>query len=222
IRHEEEVRRAKEQEEAERQRERERTRVLGAAIAVLSVIVVVIAGLLALTVWQTVKAKRAIAALDQKNKEIVKKNNELEAEKHLRSGTALSRKLKLDDAIREYEEAIAIDPSIPESYSYKGYALIRQKKYPEAIKTLQDLTSRTPDYVWGHYNLALAYWKSKKPDAAFQECQKVLDLDNSFCETFQEDSAYDWVKNSPEITKRCNYESNKPPPVPAIATDPGE
>src|SRR5262249_38775172 len=56
IRHEEEVRRAKEQEEAERQRERERTRVLGAAIAVLSVIVVVIAGLLALTVWQTVKA----------------------------------------------------------------------------------------------------------------------------------------------------------------------
>jgi len=220
IRREEEERRVKEQEEAEHRRERERTRVLGAAITVLSTLLIVIAGLLVLTIWQTRKAHKALADVTQKNNLINQKNNELEGEKHLRTGTLLSRKLKFDDAINEYDQAIAFNPAIPEAYSYKGYALIRQGKYPEAIKTLEVLTAKNPDYVWGHYNLALADWMDGKKEAAFRECETVLRLDDSFCDTFEKDKAYSWVWNSQKLRDRCGYA--KPQASPADTQLPGE
>jgi tetratricopeptide (TPR) repeat protein len=229
IRREEEVARLKEKEEAERRREREKSRVLRAAIGVLSLVLVVIAGLLALTVWQTRKARRANAQisaknteLNDKNQEIIKKNNELQAEQHLRKGTALARKLRLDEAISEYDQAIALNPAIPEAYSYKGYALIRQKKYSEAISTLEGLTSRNPDYSWGHYNLALAYWNNGNNKQAIAESLKLLDMDASFCDTFRKDPAYKWVKTEPEIRDRCGYEPDETTPTSPDTTLPGE
>lgn len=226
IRREEEIRRAKEDEEAERRRERERTRLMRAAVTALSLVLLVIGGLLIVAIWQYVRATRANAEitrvnaeitrvnaeLNKTNSEIVNKNKELEADKHLRTGTALSRKLRFDDAIREYDQAIALNPNIPEAYSYKGYALIRLKKYEEAIKTLEDLTSRNPNYPWGHYNLALAYYNNGDSNAAVQECQTLLAIDASFCDTFKTDRAYDWVKSVPEIRDRCGYDSPEPTP----------
>jgi hypothetical protein len=225
-----EVRRAKEQEEAERRRERERSRVLRVAIGVLLVVLVVIAGLLALTVWQTRKANQAnaklaaaLAEVNQQKDEITQKKNELEAEQHLRKGIALARRARWDDSIQEYDLAIKLNPAIPEAYSYKGYAQIRKGKYTDAIATLQDLTTRSPDYVWGHYNLALAYQKNGQDNWAIQECLKLLALDPTFwCNTFKGDNAYKWVKTVPEIARRCGSLFDEPQPTPPDVTLPGE
>jgi tetratricopeptide (TPR) repeat protein len=199
--------------EAVRRRERERNRIMLAAIAALSLVLLVIAGLLVLTLHQNRRARQANAEISRVNNEIREKNNALEAEEHLRNGNTLSKWWKYDAAIREYNQAIALNPALPEAYSSMGYVLIRQTRYSEAIKMLEDLTSRNPDYVSGHYNLALAYWESGRTEAAFQECDNALTLDHSLCDIFEKDVTFAWVLSSPKLKDRCGDTKSQPRPA---------
>ncbi len=80
---------------------------------------------------------------------------------------------------------------------------MRLEKYQEAIETLEYLTSKVaPKYIWGHYNLALAYAKADKP-GAIQEAKAVIEIDPAFCSTFKKDANYMWFVASPEYSELC-------------------
>jgi predicted Zn-dependent protease len=114
------------------------------------------------------------------------------------------QKKKFNEAALAYDEAIKLQPTNSTLYSSKGYALIRAKRYLEAIKVLEDLTVKDPTYPWGHYNLALAYSKNGGRDSdAVKEATIVLDNDRNFCDTFKKDPNYDWFITSSEYLARC-------------------
>jgi tetratricopeptide (TPR) repeat protein len=201
IRREEQERREEEQEETERRRELERSRLMRRAIIGLSTVLVLMAGVLVFAIIQTRRARKA-------NAEIAEKSKKDESASYMVKGQlALSRK-RFDDAIKEYDEAIRLDPKNPAAYSAKGYTQMRlgdkTNQYDEAIKTLEYLTSQVDSsYALGHYNLALAYSKKGKDKEAVQEAVKVLELGIEFCKTFKDDANYKWLLIKDEYKSLC-------------------
>jgi len=218
IRLDEQERRQEEQEEAERRREKERSRLMRKAVTALSMLLLITIGVLVFALWQmhratekgseanqaanvasqAAEAERRVAA------ELAElRNKQLQAQQHISAGQAYLTKKKFDEAVQEYDEAIKLDPDNPKSYNAKGYALMRLEKYQEAIETLEYLTSKVaPKYIWGHYNLALAYAKADKP-GAIQEAKAVIEIDPAFCSTFKKDANYMWFVASPEYSELC-------------------
>ena len=200
IRREEQARREEEQEEAERRREKERNRLMRRALMGISGLLLVMIVAVVVAFWQWHRATEETKRANEAQAELKAKTD---AKDHVRNGVIFAQKKNFVLAIREYDEAIKLDPDNSASYSNKGYALIRLELYKEAIEPLEDVTRRDPLFVWGHYTLALAYWKADKPDPAVKEAETVLDLDLKFCGVFKKDPAYTWFLEKPPYSKRC-------------------
>jgi tetratricopeptide (TPR) repeat protein len=63
---------------------------------------------------------------------------------------------KLNDAIAEFEEALRIEPNIPEVHNSLGGALMRVGRLPEATAEFQTAVRLKPDYPDGHNSLGSA------------------------------------------------------------------
>lgn len=59
----------------------------------------------------------------------------------------------LDLAIKEFNKAISIDPNLPEAYLWKGIALRRQNRNPEARKALARAVELDPNRLWAKQQL---------------------------------------------------------------------
>lgn len=201
VRQEEQDRIAEEREKAERLEQKKRSRRQSLTIGCLSIVVFVMALVVGFAVWQYVKANHAVAEAKQKN-------IELESDRHLQKGVAFTARRRFDEAIQEYDEALRLNPNNLPALNNRGYALLKkgdlgQVKYEESIKVLTEVTVKDPKYIWGHYNLAQAYWKALNSDQALKEGLEVLNLDPSFCETFKGDPNYRWFTDTPAYAARC-------------------
>lgn len=208
IRREEQARREDEQAEAQRRREQERSRLMRRAIIGLSMVLVLMVGVLGFALWQWHRATKASAEAEEKSKKV-------EAAGHISKGQLYLTRKRFDDAVKEYDEAIRLDPKNPAAYGSKGYAQMRlgdkTKQYDEAIKTLEYLTSQVDkSYAFGHYNLALTYSKAGKPNEALQEAVTVLKLDIDFCKTFKDDGNYQWLLITDEYKALCKGQETAP------------
>lgn len=208
VRQEEQDRVAEEQKEAERLEQKKRSRRQSLTIGCLSLVVFNMTLVVAFAIWQYVKANRESNKAKIAMAETQQKNIELESDRHLQKGNAFSARKRFNDAIREYDEALKLNPNNSPALSNKGYALLRkgdlgQAKYEEAVKVLTEVTAKDPKYIWGHYNLAQAYSKAHNRDQAVKECLEVLKLDPSFCETFKGDNNYGWFTDSAEYAAQC-------------------
>ena len=75
-------------------------------------------------------------------------------------------------------------------YDLRGYAQLRAGQTAEAIASLRRSIARSPDYTWGHYNLALAYWRSGDQNAAVEEVETLLRIDPSFRQIMANDAQF--------------------------------
>lgn len=212
IRREEQERRAEEQQEAERRRERDRSRVMRRALISLSIVFVIIVGLLGFALWQmrraSIAGRKAVEAAEKEkdaaDKLAMEKNKQLQALKYSTAAQAHAKKGRHDLAAKQYDEAVKLDSDNPKLHNNKGYALLRAGKTAEAVETFENLTSKVaPEYIWGHYNLALAYWKAGKSKQAVAEATKVVKIDDAFCKTFTQDANYSWFVTMPEYSALC-------------------
>lgn len=208
IRREEQSLREKEQEEAERHRELERSRRMRRAIISLSVVLVLMGGLLGFALWEWRQATKESKRADKARAEADDKSKKVEAAVHLSKAQLALQRKKFDNAVKEYDEAIKLDPKNPAAYSSKGYAQIRlgdkTGQYDEAIKTLEYLTSEVdPSYAFGHFNLALAYSKKGKDKEALQEAVAIIKDDKDFCKTFKDDPNYKWLLATDQYKTLC-------------------
>jgi tetratricopeptide (TPR) repeat protein len=211
IRREEQERRAEEQQEAERNRERESSRRIKMALIVLSIAFVVIVSSLGFGYWQMTKASKkqqeANAAAEREKLTAAQldaeRHKQDEAQKHANIAKAYLSSGRFDLAAAEYDKAVGLDADNPKLHNSKGYALLRAGKTAEAIETLKNLTALEPKYIWGHYNLCLAYWKAGKPQQAIAEAKKVIEIDDAFCKTFTQDANYSWFVKTPEYGTAC-------------------
>lgn len=116
----------------------------------------------------------------------------------MREGLIDLQSRNYSDAIRKFERAVELDPLNPNAYNLKGYAQFRNKDIPQAIETLKRSIEIDQNYIWGHYNLALAYWDHGDHSMAVEEVKKVLEIKPGFRETFRKDGQFRKFHSSPE------------------------
>jgi tetratricopeptide (TPR) repeat protein len=104
-----------------------------------------------------------------------------------------------EGALPYYDRAIAVDPTNPVWFDLKGYALLRAGRTDEAVQALQRAVTLDPQYIWGHYNLALAYWAAGNKPGAIQEVTRVLAIDPTFRTVIKDDGQFLRFRSSPDF-----------------------
>jgi tetratricopeptide (TPR) repeat protein len=212
IRRDEQIRRVEEEEQAQRKREKERMRSLGIALVVLGFLVLAISGVAVFAVFQLRRAQKAEGVASQAKKEAEEKRNKIEAQAHMNKGQFFLQRRQFADAVKEFDAATQLDPVDADAWSAKGYAQFRNNQLEDAIATLEYLTTNIDtSHAYGHYNLALAYWKAKKPNDARREARTALSLGSGFCDTFKGDSNYKWFLDSDDYKNTCKTQGATSP-----------
>lgn len=102
---------------------------------------------------------------------------------HVNRGILRLRRNQVDDAIADFDQAIAIDPDQPEAYINKGAALIRRENPQEALQlftlAIEHNTSRP---AVAHYGRAVAYEALGNVTAAYHDYQTASTLAPNWAE----------------------------------------
>lgn len=95
-----------------------------------------------------------------------------------------------EEALRALEQAMRLNPRYPPWYSIElGWAYRLTGRYAEAIATLKELISRSPNFLTAHLHLAMSYlgqWVSQQSppgqtlEPAVAAVQRALALNDSF------------------------------------------
>src|ERR1700739_2836199 len=80
-----------------------------------------------------------------------------EAQAAYKAGTAPAAKNDFKTAETEFEKVVRLVPKIEEGHSALGTVLLRQGKFPEAIKELEQALALKPGDIAAQTNLAVAY-----------------------------------------------------------------
>ena len=92
---------------------------------------------------------------------------------HYNQGVKYQQQGQLDLAIKEYTQAIEIDPKLPQAYLNRGNAYIAQGDYDRAIADCHKAIALNPKFAEAYHNRGLAY--ALKGDYAFA----LIDLDTA-------------------------------------------
>jgi tetratricopeptide (TPR) repeat protein len=93
---------------------------------------------------------------------------------HINLGEALREKGDIDEAIRQYEEAVRLAPRFPDAHDNLGVALARKGQIDEAIRQYQEALRLNPSHANAHYNLGNALGKKGQSEEAIRQYQEAL------------------------------------------------
>ena len=89
-------------------------------------------------------------------------------------GAAYQNARRPNDAIREYEAALALKPDIHAAYSNMAAMQIDTGRLDDGEKTLVKLTEIAPEYTEGFINLSVLYIRKKETDKAITAADRAL------------------------------------------------
>ncbi|MFL5304027.1 MAG: tetratricopeptide repeat protein [Polyangia bacterium] len=95
---------------------------------------------------------------------------------HSNLGYALARKGKIDDATREFREAIRLKPDVPETCTGLGVVLGLRGQIDEAIGWFREAIRLRPTYPDAHYDLGIALSRKGQSDGAIREFEEAIRL----------------------------------------------
>lgn len=87
---------------------------------------------------------------------------------------------RFDDAIRENQHAIRLDPLNSFVNFNLGWTFFQARRYAEGISFMQELQRRHPDYPFAHHHLASLYAGQGNCSAALAEAEHEPDFDVAF------------------------------------------
>jgi tetratricopeptide (TPR) repeat protein len=144
-----------------------RVRIPRRAIAIVAFIAVASASVLA---RQQVQYWRSSVALWEHTLEVTDENSRAHA--HL--GHALSAEARHDEAIAQFQRALALRPDYPEALNYLGAALARRGEAEAAIPMFRRAVELSPALPHARANLATALAQSGQIEAAIREYREVV------------------------------------------------
>ena len=103
----------------------------------------------------------------------VTENNDLA---HNNLGNALARKDQTGEAIRQYQEALRLNPACADTHNNLGNALVKKGQIDEAVRQFQEALRLKPDDAPAHYNLGNALVEKGQMDEAIRQYQEALRL----------------------------------------------
>ena len=95
-------------------------------------------------------------------------------------GVALTQHGKLDEAIRDFELAVALDPALDAARFSLGQALLQQGKYDAAAEQFSTVLQLKPGHPAARLQLGLARARQGKYDEAIAAFSDALRLDHDF------------------------------------------
>ena len=109
----------------------------------------------------------------------VTRNNQLA---HNNLGLAVERKGQTDEAIRQFQGAIRLDPGVAEAHNNLGTALGDKSQMDEAIHQFREAIRLNPGLAEAHYNLGTALGMKGRTDEAIRQFQEAIRLQPDFAE----------------------------------------
>jgi len=86
-------------------------------------------------------------------------------------------------AIKDYNEAIRLEPDLAFAYNNRGYTYSALKQYQLAIKDYNEAIRLNPDFVFAYNNRGNAYHASGKIDEGCRSLIRACEL--GFCEEYE-------------------------------------
>jgi tetratricopeptide (TPR) repeat protein len=111
----------------------------------------------------------------------VEKNN---YDAHDRLGRAFFSYQRIDEAIREFQEAVRLKPDVAATYCSLGRILYSQGRIDEAIENYQKALKVQPDSVVAHNNLGNLLFQKGQVNEAVRELQEAVRLNPGFAEAY--------------------------------------
>lgn len=130
---------------------------------------VVVTVLLAMTV-----SRNAVFASNITLWEDAERKSPLKARPHLNLGQAYQEGGRSDDALREYEHALARNPDLHAASANVAALYIDQGELSKAEETLVRVTSRAPNFTEAFINLGVVYLRKREPEKAIAAFDRVL------------------------------------------------
>ncbi len=98
----------------------------------------------------------------------------------LARGNAWLQNGRVEEALRAYDRAIALNPEQLESHFNRGNALLRLQRQTEALAAFERAIAISPDLALAHYNRATLLGAAGRVDEAIQSYRRSLELDPAF------------------------------------------
>lgn len=96
------------------------------------------------------------------------------AKEHFMKGIQLARSGKLDEAIKEYETSILINPRSPEALSNLGYAYYDKGLVDNAIGAQMDALKINPELANAYFGLGIAFESKKDKKNAIEAWKQYI------------------------------------------------
>ena len=100
-------------------------------------------------------------------------------QEHFDAGRGLMNKERYEDAVREFQAALAINPKNSRTYDNLGFCFRKLHKYGEAIDALNTATSINPRDSYAHRELAVVYCDTKDFAHAIELLNEEISLNSS-------------------------------------------
>ena len=100
----------------------------------------------------------------------------LDAEAYVYRGISAYDRGDLDQAIANYDQAIALDPQFAIAYNNRGNAYYYKGDLDQAIADCDQAIALDPQYAAAYNNRGLAYYDQGNLDQAIADFERALDL----------------------------------------------
>ncbi len=119
--------------------------------------------------------------------------------KNAKTPTALEE--NIDNAIREFSQAIQMEPGYAEAYSSRAVAYMQQKKFNKAQEDMNKAVELAPNSASVRYNMACLHSLNGKVDLALDEIDAALTRGFSDYDALRRDPDLEAARRHPEFRK---------------------
>jgi tetratricopeptide (TPR) repeat protein len=127
----------------------------------------------AMALWENEKFNNPQKAADYWGRAISNNQNTVEA--YNNRGLAYHELKHYDRAIKDYSQAIKLDPGHAAAYNNRGNSYYERNEYQLALADLNQSLQRKPDYAKAHLNRGLVYYQMDQTDRACIDFQNACD-----------------------------------------------
>lgn len=103
-----------------------------------------------------------------------------EAKTHFNRAWGFHKKRKFDDAIKEYQKTLAVNPAHVDAHNNIAAVYVDKNMPDEAIKHCKEAIKYNPFYPKPYYNMAVAYYEKRNLDEAIPYAQKAIKLNPQY------------------------------------------
>jgi protein involved in polysaccharide export with SLBB domain len=103
-----------------------------------------------------------------------------DAQKHYRSGVALSEAGRFEEAIGAFKQSLKLKPDDPQTNFTLGMTYSKSKSYQEAFESFKRAVRLKPDWPEAHFRLGMTSYVLGKRTQSLSEYKKLLELKSPF------------------------------------------